>query len=184
VSGAVGHAQGLVRAGIGGVEIAELGQGEGEPTARRHIGDGGLIGGGASGHGQRVHVLAQDQLGATVLPLRVTGQAEIAAGEGLEGQVLGRVRDAETTLAVLNGEIGLAIQIVVVDEVAVHPAEARLVAELCPQVLGFLGELEHVAQPPELEQRRPELEPDVDGLLELGPTLREMGQRLKGLIEE
>jgi len=51
-------------------------------------------------------------------------------------------------------------------------------------VLGFLGELEHVAQPPELEQRRPELEPDVDGLLELGPTLREMGQRLKGLIEE
>src|SRR5215467_14801550 len=51
VSGAVGHAQGLVRAGIGGVEIAELGQGEGEPTARRHVGDGGLIGGGASGHG-------------------------------------------------------------------------------------------------------------------------------------
>ena len=93
---------------------------------------------------------------------------EVASGEGLQRQILGRVGDAQAALAVVDGEVRLAVQVVIVDEVAVHARQARLVAQLGAELLGLLRELEDLAQPPQLEQRRAELEPDVDRLLELG----------------
>ena len=113
-----------------------------------------MIGGGSAGLRERVHVLPQDQLRAPVLALRVAGEAEVAPGERLQREILGRVSDAKTPLAVVDREIGLAIQIVIVDEVAVHARLARLVAQLGAELLGLLRQLEDFAQPPQLEQRR------------------------------
>src|SRR5206468_12876221 len=123
-------------------------------------------GGGPAGLHERVHVLPQDELRAPVLALRVEREAEVASGERLQGEILGRVRDAETPLAVVDREVGLAIQVVIVDEVAVHARLARLVAQLGAQLFGLLRQLEDLAQPSQLEERRPQLEADVYGLLE------------------
>ncbi len=127
VARAVRHAHRLVHAGIGRVEVAELGQREAQPPARRDVGDGRLV-----GHGplrlQRLHVLPKDELRAPVLTLHVPRETEVTAGERLQRQVLRRVGDAQAPLAVVDRQVWLAGQVVVVHEIAVYASQARLVA--------------------------------------------------------
>src|SRR6266852_3396663 len=66
----------------GGVEIPELGQGEGQPPARGDVRDRRLGAGvGGARALERVDILPQDESRAPVLALGVAAVAEIAAGQ-------------------------------------------------------------------------------------------------------
>ena len=155
VSSRIGRAHGLVRARIRGVEIPELGQSEGQPPARGDVRDRRLGAGvGRARALERVDILPQDEFRAPVLALGVAAVAEIAAGQRLQSQILRGVRDAQAALAVVDGQVRLALQVVVVHEIAIHARQARLVAQLGPELLGFFRQLENLGQASELQEGR------------------------------
>ena len=95
---------------------------------------------------ERLDVLAEDRLRAPVLSLGVEALAEVPPRQRLERRVLDGAADAEAALAVLDRQLGLALEIVVVDEIGVHAREAAVVADLLRHRLCFLRELEHALE--------------------------------------
>ena len=89
-------------------------------------------------------------MGTPKEPLGVAGVAEVAAGQRLQLRVAHLVPDPQAALTVLDGQIGLALQVVVVDEEGVDTRQALLVAELLGHRLGFLRERQHPLELPRL----------------------------------
>ena len=106
-----------------------------------------------------VEILAQHALGLPEPSLGMIAGAQVTASKGLERPVLGRLADPQATLAVLDGQVGLALEVVVVDEIGVDTRQARLVPERLRHRLGFLREGQHAVELPHLQQGRPQIEP-------------------------
>ena len=185
MSGGLGGAGSLVEVVDRGIEVAQVGAGEAQPRRRRDERDAVLEGRAFGRHRpERLDVLTQHLLGFPEPSLGVVAVAQIPASQGLERWVPSGLADPQAALAVLHGEIGLASEVVVVDEVSVDARETLLIPERLRQRFGFLRERQHAVELPHLQQGRPQLEPQIDGLLGSLRAVREMGQGHHRLLEE
>jgi hypothetical protein len=120
------------------VELAKLCEGEREPSARRDEGDPGLWAFGLTPRAlERLDVLLEDGLGLPIVPLRVVAVPEVATRERLKRGVPDAVTNPQTPFAVLDGELGLALEVVVVDEVGVDARQTLIVPKLLRRRLGL-----------------------------------------------
>src|SRR5258705_53091 len=141
-----------------GVEISQVGMGERRPRRGRHERDAVLDGRAVRRRAaERLEVLAQHPLGLREPSLGVIAGAQVTTSQGLERSVLSRLADPQAALPVLDGQIGLALEVVVVHEVGVDARQARLVPKVLRHHLGFLGEGQHTIELSHLEHGRSQI---------------------------
>src|SRR5438093_1478806 len=114
VPAGLGGPLGAVQVRVRRIELAQFGQGEGEPAAGGDERDARLRPLGLAPRAlERVDVLLQDELGPPVVSLRVVAVAEIAARQRLERGVVDGASDPQAPLAVFDGQLRLALEVAV-----------------------------------------------------------------------
>ncbi len=89
----------------------------------------------------------------------------------------------EAALSVLDRLARLALEVVVVDQIGVDAGQARLVAQIAGEPLGLARNRQHVVEPAQLEERRPQVQAKVDRLLERLPRFRQSLERGERVLE-
>src|SRR5262245_30235828 len=115
----------------GGVELAQFGERERQPPAGGDEGDSRLWPFRLTPCAlERLHVLLEDGLGLPVVPLRMVAVAEIAARERLKRGIVDAVTDPQASFTVLAGQLRLALEVVIVDEIRVDTSQPLIVPQL------------------------------------------------------
>ena len=173
---------GLVRGGLG--ESAELGEAPDQEVAivdrDRHGGSERLV---VRVGGQRREVVGRQLDHPLVLAAEVVRLLEIGRGQEAESPVSEAPGDLQRPGAGHQRLVQLAELRVGVRHDRADPASAAVVGQCFGEGLGLAQALQHPPVLAELAQHRPQLEADLEALLERGRALRQRREHPQRLLE-
>jgi hypothetical protein len=113
----------------------------------------------------------------------MVGYTQVVIRQDLQGKISEDLSDGEGVPARLNR----AVMVPHLPEISAHiggePPQSQLVVENLREGCSLAEVVEHLPDFPESPECRPQVEPEVDGLLLRGTALREMREGCQGLLE-
>ena len=174
VIGRVGNPHGLVREPARLSELSHIGEAMDQPATRRQRRkDRQAEALPAQIPFQDIYVRPEALDRAGIIAELVIRQGQVVACRHLQSEIAERHADGERALAGCDGAVG-AHRVQRIREKGNHSPESRLIAEGFGEGLGFAKEVEHPGILAERIQGMPEIDPEINGLLERLPTLGEM----------
>ena len=133
--------------------------------------------------GKRLHIAPQQPHRPTMVAQSMVGHTQVMIRHHLQGEISERLSHGEGMLAGRDR----AVMVPHCREMPAHigggPPQPRLVVEGLGEGCRLTEGVEHLPDVSEYQERRPQVESEVDGLLLRGTALREMREGCQGLLD-